>query len=350
MSELIKLADWSGTARANIVFVHGLGGHPYDTWRRGKDDFWPLWLAEDVEGAQVFTLGYAAPPTNWLGTAMPLQDRVNNVRARLLAELGQGDGPIVFICHSLGGLIVKQLLLALQQQKDRSAEAKAFLERVRQVVFMATPHTGAWHGSLLDKLRFIAWPSPIARVLVANDPTLRHINVSYRGLADERRGCLEHRVFYETQATEIGGIVDEASSDPGLPGEPPIAIDANHVSIVKPQDRTALQYVVTRNFVAKSPKSEGEGASFRAYPLPEVKFEQPSYHAPKVLRIVIITGLAILIYLGARTLLGSDGGGSTVAECGSYAHSGWSWFSWVQISGNRDCRKDSVDAPKRTKP
>jgi hypothetical protein len=50
MSRLIKIADWSGEKRGNVVFVHGLGGHPYDTWRRRADDgtFWPLWLAQDA--------------------------------------------------------------------------------------------------------------------------------------------------------------------------------------------------------------------------------------------------------------------------------------------------------------
>jgi hypothetical protein len=68
-------------------------------------------------------------------------------------------------------------------------------------------------------VRFLAWPSWPARTLVANDPTLRKINVAYRGLADERRDKLCHRIFYETQGTPAGIIVDEASSDPGLSGE-----------------------------------------------------------------------------------------------------------------------------------
>ena len=47
----IKVADWSGKSRATIVFVHGLGGHPYDTWRRSADGdtYWPIWLAEGGE-------------------------------------------------------------------------------------------------------------------------------------------------------------------------------------------------------------------------------------------------------------------------------------------------------------
>ncbi len=335
MSDLIEVASWSGTARATVVFVHGLGGHPYDTWRRAADDetFWPLWLAEDVQGIKVFTLGYAAPPSNWLGTAMPLQDRVGNARARLLATLGREDSPIVFVCHSLGGLIVKQLLLDLHQQKDRSPEAKAFLSRVRQVVFMATPHTGAWHGTLLDRLRFLAWPSSIARVLVANDPTLRHINVSYRGLADERRGSLEHLVFYETQNTVAGVIVDEASADPGLPGEPPVAIDADHISIVKPKDRSALQYVLTRDLVVKNPVRDGQGADFKACELPPIKVEQPMNLAPKLARVALLVGFAVVTFLGVRALTGPSREGDVVASCASNAQKGWIFGGSVTING-----------------
>lgn len=86
MSRIIEVATWGGVPRASIVFVHGLGGHAYDTWRRGAAGamFWPLWLAEDVEGVTVHTLAYEAPPSNWLGTSMALQDRAVNVLEVLL--------------------------------------------------------------------------------------------------------------------------------------------------------------------------------------------------------------------------------------------------------------------------
>ena len=61
---------------------------PCDTWRRGSDGqfFWPLWLAKDIPGLAVWVLAYDAAPTNWLGTAMPIQDRARNVLERLVGE------------------------------------------------------------------------------------------------------------------------------------------------------------------------------------------------------------------------------------------------------------------------
>jgi len=44
MSRIVKAATWGGKARASVVFVHGLGGYAYATWRRAADDgsFWPV--------------------------------------------------------------------------------------------------------------------------------------------------------------------------------------------------------------------------------------------------------------------------------------------------------------------
>jgi len=104
-------------------------------------------------GLAVYTLAYEAPASNWLGTAMPLQDRAVNVLEILLGIPGLTDGPVIFICHSLGGPIVKQILLDLDRQKGRRPEAAALFNWVTQVVFLATPHTGSRKGGLLvDKI------------------------------------------------------------------------------------------------------------------------------------------------------------------------------------------------------
>src|SRR6202012_5237465 len=78
------------------------------TWSVG-DSFWPEWLADDVKGLAVYSIGYDASPIAWFGGAMPLLDRATNVLALLETE-GVAEAPIVFICHSLGGLVVKQML------------------------------------------------------------------------------------------------------------------------------------------------------------------------------------------------------------------------------------------------
>src|SRR4051794_20914018 len=207
MSRLIKVGDWTGEKRGNAVFVHGLGGHPYSTWRRSPDDgtFWPLWLAEDVKGLSVYSFGYISPPTNWLGTSMPLLDEAANALRHLLSEVDLRTGPIAFICHSLGGLIVKQVLRAANEQRNDPAIAD-FLARTRQVVFIATPHTGSGKANLLERARFLAWGSDSARDLVANKPELRDLNFGYRELSRLRADQLSHLTYYEMVDTVFGRI------------------------------------------------------------------------------------------------------------------------------------------------
>jgi tetratricopeptide (TPR) repeat protein len=157
---------------------------------------------------------------------------------------------------------------------------------------------------LLDRLRFFAWPSTIARTLVANDPTLRSINVAYRGFADERRDLLQHRVFYETQGTPAGVIVDEASADPGLPGDPPVPIDADHISIVKPSSRFSVLYARTRDFIAHNPSApELQEGGLDICTLPPIQPEQPLNVLPKLMRVAAIGLVALIGYKGVQALI-----------------------------------------------
>jgi pimeloyl-ACP methyl ester carboxylesterase len=118
MANLVKIADSVGERCASAIFLHGLGGDAYWTWG-GADvkSCWPSWLANDLKSLAVWTVGYEAPISRWRGSAMHLTDRARNILERLLAEPALRDGSLILIGHSLGGLIIKQLL--------RTAESEA---------------------------------------------------------------------------------------------------------------------------------------------------------------------------------------------------------------------------------
>ncbi|WP_291995475.1 alpha/beta hydrolase [Candidatus Accumulibacter sp. ACC003] len=111
--DLQKIAGCDDPRRAmDVVFVHGLGGDSWTTWMADKDNigsFWPNWLAEDVPGLGIWTLGYAASGSKWKEESMPLADRGNQVLDLLSIE-GLGQRPLAFISHSMGGIVVKQIL------------------------------------------------------------------------------------------------------------------------------------------------------------------------------------------------------------------------------------------------
>ena len=136
-----------------------------------------------------------------------------------------------------------------------------------------------------------------------NDPTLRSINVAYRGLADDRRDTLHHLIFYETRGMPAGVIVHEASADPGLPGRPPIPVDADHVTIVKPADRLTVQYARTRDFISAGLPAPADHGKVEALPLSPIELEQPWNLVPKLLRLAVIGLVCLIAFKGTQALI-----------------------------------------------
>jgi hypothetical protein len=225
-------------AVADAVFVHGLGGDPYKTWQSHDraESFWPAWLAQDLPQLNVWTLGYEAAPLAWLGTAMPLGDRARNV-LDLLGVEGLGKRPLSFVCHSLGGLVVKQMLRAAED--SRATEARGIREKTCAIAFLGTPHTGSPLARYLEALSFLLRVNVNIRDLETYSTPLRDLNIWFR----EHHGDIRILVYFETQGIKITNlfrsrtlkVVDEISVDPGISGVIPIGIDADHLTIAKPR-------------------------------------------------------------------------------------------------------------------
>ncbi len=250
MAQIIHVGSGSGEKRANVIFLHGLGGDPRTTWRNGPNDqsFWPSWLVEDVAGLSVYSIGYEASVSRWRGTAMHLADRAANVLARILAEPELQSGQLILIGHSLGGLVIKQILQNAESEGRHNAEAASFLKRVDKVAFLATPHTGSDLAAFGSRVRVLARPSAATACLVRNDPNLRTLNSWYRTWANARG--IAHLTLTETDAIRIlGMIVKPDNGDAGLAGSNPVPIDSNHWTICKPTDRTHDTYVFVRKFI-----------------------------------------------------------------------------------------------------
>ena len=142
---------------ADVIFIHGLQGHPRKTWtyqapcnpeidrqaspRKGKhglglritsafgrakkgeqssitsnapEVYWPMdLLAHDFPKLRIFTYGYDSKITHWFkGPAMQLdiysygESLLNGIEARRRADPSR---PLIFIVHSLGGLVLKDV-------------------------------------------------------------------------------------------------------------------------------------------------------------------------------------------------------------------------------------------------
>ena len=144
--------------RADVVFIHGLGGDVRATWQSNSSDdgFWPIWLGRSLKNVGIWSVGYDASVSSWKGYALGLEKRATNVLA-LMESDKVGDRPLIFITHSLGGLVAKQMLRIAHDsdQPNRNAIQK----QTKGIVFLATPHAGS---VLADWIRLIPFVRPTA--------------------------------------------------------------------------------------------------------------------------------------------------------------------------------------------
>jgi tetratricopeptide (TPR) repeat protein/pimeloyl-ACP methyl ester carboxylesterase len=272
LSTLEKIGGSTAASVADVVFVHGLSGDAYETWHLEAEPktFWPAWLADKHPDVGVWSVGYAAPKTNWRlvsrnrQSTLPLYDRAVQI-LDLLATAEIGRHNTIFVAHSLGGLIVKQLLRTARDSAGINGAWARIHEHTRSVFFIATPHNGSGLANWAKILGVFVRPSISTRELIRNDAPLRDLRSWYV------LNCknIDTRSFFETRP--LYGptvVVDQGSSDPGA-GGPPIPLDEDHISIAKVVDRASHIYRAVNEAITSTiaPKqaADSEGTN---WPLP----------------------------------------------------------------------------------
>ena len=246
----------SESSLIDVIFVHGLTGDRRGTWISATDgDFWPGWLERDLEGVSVYSLGYPASLFVKLANAeMDLFERAGNILERF-AGLGIGIRPIVFVAHSLGGLLVKMILRKSSEAADEDWHRVS--EATRLVIFLSTPHTGA---ALASVLKFVPGASSHVDLLANKTGFLEDLNQNYRTLTNNRRD-LATAVYYEKHTTKKIVVVSRESADPGISNVEPVPIDKDHINICKPRDKSDTVYLGIKRRIRNVVKSAEQSTS-----------------------------------------------------------------------------------------
>ena len=256
---LTQVSTSSNNHTVDIVFVHGLNGHPYHTWKsKEKGIFWPAELlpsALEKENARILVYGYDADIASFADGAS--KDKIHNHAEQLVAALCANrrthkalEHPIIFVAHSLGGLIIKR---ALTHSSEISGHHTNHLRSVYistyGIIFLGTPHMGVdvsqW-GSQLENICGATLPNTsvgnqpyLINVLKTNNETLQNIDRQFAQLIHR------FRIFYfhEGKPTNIEGVdryvVNEESASPNTPDVERAVIQQTHTRMCQFESITA---------------------------------------------------------------------------------------------------------------
>ncbi|XP_021865902.2 uncharacterized protein [Spinacia oleracea] len=272
-AEGIENCSNSENPSVDIVFVHGLRGGPFKSWRISEDKsstksglvekidqeagkqgtFWPgEWLSADFPHARLFTLRYKTNLTQWSGASLPLQE-VSSMLLEKLVAADIGSRPTVFVTHSMGGLVVKQLL-----HQAKAENLDNLVNNTVGVVFYSCPHFGSRLADMPWRMGLVLRPAPSIGELRSGSPRLVELNDFMRQL--HKKGLLEVLSFCETKVTPIvegyGGwafrmeIVPIESAYPGF-GEIVVLESTDHINSCKPVSRDDPSYTEILEFLRK---------------------------------------------------------------------------------------------------
>ncbi|KAF9603642.1 hypothetical protein IFM89_037186 [Coptis chinensis] len=208
----------SGDPLLDIVFIHGLRGGPFKTWRVAEDKFsttsksglvekidqeagkegtcWPReWLADDFPYARLFTVKYKTNLTQWSGASLPLQE-VSLMLLKKLVAAGIGNRPVVFVTHSMGGLVVKQML-----HQAWTDNLTTLVKNTVGIVFYSCPHFGSRLADMPWRMGLVFRPTPTIGELRSGSPRLVELNDFIHQL--HKKGSLELLSFSETKVTPL---------------------------------------------------------------------------------------------------------------------------------------------------
>lgn len=218
-----------------IVFVHGLLSNSEQCWTNPNGNSWPQLVRDDqtFRGNAIYLGGYY--------TALDSRDYdIPHCADELFRSMElRGTSRrsplsfqnICFICHSLGGIVVRRML---------EHQAEAFRDKQLGMVLMASPSLGADYGRVLTAVARL-YKHKVGLNLKHGSDTLRDIDNRFRDLLQRRRPLIlgveavEHHPLFSTGflPSSRKPVVTADSASRYFGGERMIP-GTNHITVAKP--------------------------------------------------------------------------------------------------------------------
>lgn len=219
-----------------------------------SDEFtycWPMeWLPKDFPSIRVIGLNYESSLTQWYGSHCPCLKNSGKLVPRAteflekIIKAGVGERPIIWIGHSMGGLLIKSIIVQASHSDD--PVIRRIASNTRGILFMGTPHRGSPVANLKNSTATFIWPSLEVQEMKEDAPLLLKLNEDFLDIIQNGQHPVEIVCLAEGKPTIMTSlklpflIVTLKSAKLGI-GEFYMTTD-DHLGLSKPLCRQSFLY------------------------------------------------------------------------------------------------------------
>jgi len=195
---------------ADCIAISGLASHPFGSWQPRGDDKTFMWIRDAIPaslpGVRTIVYGYDSK----LLHSRSFQSISDIARGLVLYLKSCGwnlpsSKPIVFLAHSLGGLVLKD---AIVQMADRDESIAGILDNICGAIMFGVPSLG------MEQSHLVAMVEGHANEFLVHDLSrggggnyVRQLHAKFDGLSFLRRA----RIFWAYETMESPTVVVSAS-------------------------------------------------------------------------------------------------------------------------------------------
>ena len=238
--------------------VHGLNEDEFEAWTDPTSRI--LWLRDllpkTVQVSRVLTFGYRAHASAFYGNGSA--DRIQQHAHTLVADLqadraleGCPKRPIIFICHGLGGILVKKALAYSSSRTSKNVEhLYSIFTSTYAILFFGTPHhgleQGSWTAMALSKPHSILKPrhqeSQLLSAIKLESETLQAITDQFAPLMKQFHIFFLWEEIPSNLTEGLRYVVAETSAAPIVDNTERAGVPANHAQMIRFSDASSTSY------------------------------------------------------------------------------------------------------------
>lgn len=145
------------------------------------------WLPDDCPSVRVFGVHYETALSEWSTNTSrncpceksgTIHNRSEELLNSLVASgIGDGGRPIIWIGHSMGGLVAKSVIVQAAESPD--PRRRQLAENTRGILFMGTPHKGSAVAKLKQHVELLFSPTIEVKELIENGTVLLNLHEKF---------------------------------------------------------------------------------------------------------------------------------------------------------------------------